>query len=109
MEQSLRIKKANSSEQITESGPDISFALNYFCGYLEKATNEHWNHLKRILRYLKETLELELSFKQRSENKLTVCGYVDLEWANDIEDRKSTTGFFVFANIVVWRSRKHPQ
>ncbi|CAB0007771.1 unnamed protein product [Nesidiocoris tenuis] len=123
IEKNLRLNKAKSDEEKTEepyrqlvgclmylmigSRPDISFALNYFSRYQEYATNEHWTHLKRVLRYLKATNRLGLTFSRNNCENL-IESYVDADWANDFEDRKSVTGFLVnvFGNIVSWGTRK---
>ncbi|BET02421.1 Retrotransposon protein [Nesidiocoris tenuis] len=123
IEKNLRLNKAKSDEEKTEepyrqlvgclmylmigSRPDISFALNYFSRYQEYATNEHWTHLKRVLRYLKATNRLGLTFYRNNCENL-IESYVDADWANDFEDRKSVTGFLVnvFGNIVSWGTRK---
>ncbi|GJQ65659.1 hypothetical protein Trydic_g7747 [Trypoxylus dichotomus] len=44
----------------------------------------------------------------RSKSSTVIDTYVDAEWVNDFDDRKSVTGFFVsvFGNIVSWGTRK---
>ena len=39
---------------------------------------------------------------------LRVEGYTDVDWAGNITDRKSTSGYFTFVggNLVTWRSKK---
>lgn len=48
--------------QYTSQGtrPDITFAVNTVSRYLENPGKEHWSAVKRILRYLKGTLDLKL-------------------------------------------------
>lgn len=49
--------------------------------------------MKRVLRYLKGTNDLKLTYKRCGYNNI-LCGYVDLDWGgNDTNDRKSTTGY----------------
>jgi hypothetical protein len=61
-----------------------------------------------MLRYLKGTSKMSLEYKR--ENGPVLSGFVDADWANDSQDRKSTTGFvlYVYGNPVVWSSRKQP-
>lgn len=89
------------------SRPDMCFALNYFSRFQERPTQNHYNHLKRALRYLKGTVDLKLNYN-RSNNDVPLDGFVDADWANDTADRKSTSGYLfrVFGNIVSWSSRK---
>lgn len=66
----------------------------------------HWQAVKRVLRYLSGTLNYRLCF-YRSGN-LDLAAYSDADWANDIIDRKSYTGFVVKLgnNVINWESRK---
>ena len=41
--------------------PDISFAVNRVCQFLATPTDEHWPAVKRILRYVKGTVNLGLN------------------------------------------------
>ena len=61
---------------------------------------------KRILRYLKGTVNFALKY-QKSECG-TLIGYSDSDWANDPDDRHSTTGnVFLMANgAISWLSKK---
>ena len=39
---------------------------------------------------------------------MKIKGYTDADWAGNITDRRSTSGYFTFVagNLVTWRSRK---
>ena len=41
-------------------------------------------------------------------NHLNIEGYTDADWARNVLDRKSTSGYFTFVggNLVTWRSKK---
>lgn len=88
--------------------PDLSASVNYFSRFQSNATDLHWNGLKRILRYIKGTLNYGL-FYQRFGNGggMTLPGYADADWAGDV-DRKSTSGFLfrVYDATVLWTTRK---
>lgn len=89
--------------------PDLSFATSYLSRYQEGATEEHFNYLKRVLRYLRGTSELKLVYKS-NENSQPISSYVDSDYAGSIEDRKSTTGFIVMVYNcpIMWASKKQP-
>lgn len=89
------------------SRPDISAAVNYFSGFQSCATDIHWSHLKRILRYLRGTVDLKLVFHRDDVNGI-MSGYVDSDWAGNITDRKSVSGyvFKVYSSTVSWATRK---
>jgi transposase InsO family protein len=122
MEPNLRLTRCSESEMTNQpykeligclmyvmltSRPDLCAAVNYFSRFQSCASDEHWNHLKRVLRYIKGSLTMKLVYErhERSEN---IIGYADADWANDIEDRKSITGyvFKVFGSTVSWTTRK---
>ncbi|XP_019189150.1 PREDICTED: uncharacterized protein LOC109183501 [Ipomoea nil] len=65
-----------------------------------------WNMLKRVLRYVKGTLGFGLCI-QKSES-IDIHAFFDLDWAGNLDDRKSTSGFAVYlgSNLVSWTCRK---
>ena len=60
----------------------------------------------RILRYIKSSLGKGLMFSKN--NHLDIEGYTHADWAENISDKKSTSGYFTFigGNLVIWRSKK---
>ena len=86
---------------------DISFATNYFSRFQDRNSNELWTHLKRLLRYLKGTKEVGLWYV-RSADALPLVYYVDTDWAQDMRDRQSISGYLmqVYGNTVLWVTRK---
>lgn len=86
--------------------PDLSVAVNYYSRYQSNATEEQWRGLKRILRYIKGTLDYGL-FYERSSKKEVLVSYADANWATD-RDRKSTSGYIieVYGAVVHWTTRK---
>ncbi|KAL8116422.1 hypothetical protein AgCh_022789 [Apium graveolens] len=75
---------------------------------MEAPTTTHMKAAKRILRYLKGTMDYGLLYHYSNEFKLV--GYCDSDWAGDIDDRKSTTGyvFFIGDTSFSWSSKKQP-
>lgn len=87
--------------------PDLCFPVAYMGRFQQSPTEDHWQALKRIMRYLKGTTAMGLNYKKQNDTRPLV-GYVDADWAADLEDRKSVTGFMfkVFGSTVSWTSRK---
>ena len=87
--------------------PDISVAVNFYSRYQSNAKLIHWKGLKRLLRYIRATLDYGLFFKRGSNPKVPLRVYVDENSATD-NDRKSTTGFLlqVFGSTVIWSTKK---
>ncbi|XP_019051759.1 PREDICTED: uncharacterized protein LOC109114100 [Nelumbo nucifera] len=71
-------------------------------------TIEHWNLVKRILRYLKGTIDFALVF--HPDTCYTDNGYCDADWAGCLDDRCSVGGYAVFlgSNLISWHSHKQP-
>jgi hypothetical protein len=59
----------------------------------------HWNAVKRIISYLSGTPNHELLFKKG--NYIDVIGYSDADFARDVDNRKSTTGY-IFLYCGLW-------
>ena len=89
----------------TRTRPDIAFAVGMCARFSAAPTTQHWTAVKRILRYLKGTLNLGLVYKS-DDNELVA--YSDADWAGDLNDRKSTSGYvFILGGAAIsWKSRK---
>jgi hypothetical protein len=62
--------------------------------------------VKRIFRYLKEIMIYGLWYPRNQNLQLTA--YSDANWANCVDERKSTSGvaFFLGDSLVAWLSKK---
>ena len=88
--------------------PDMSQAVGARSKYCLYTSEAHLIAVKRILCYLKETVNLALKY-EKSVN-VTLVGYSDPDWAGDPDDCHSTTGniFIMAGGAVSWFSRKQP-
>ena len=88
--------------------PDIPQAVGAASKYCSNPSEAHLTAVKRILRYLKETINLGLKYKKPESG--TLVGYSDADFAGDLHDRRSTSGnLFLFARCPVsWYSKKQP-
>ncbi|KAJ6978840.1 hypothetical protein NC653_027111 [Populus alba x Populus x berolinensis] len=84
--------------------PNIAQAVGAASRYMANPSREHWNTIKRILRYIKGTSDAVLCY---GGSKFTVRGHIDLDFAGDLEKRKSTTGyvFIIAGGAVSWVSK----
>ena len=91
---------------MTATRPDIAFAVGYVSRFMENPQAEHWMVVKRIFRYLQGTKSYGLCFK--SGDDVDFLGYSDADWAGDLADRKSTSGyvFILMGAPVSWGSKK---
>jgi hypothetical protein len=64
--------------------------------------------VRRILRYIKHTLQCGIFYEAKSQ--LQVHGYTDVDWAGNVSDRRSTNGFmFSFGSgVISWSIKKQP-
>lgn len=87
--------------------PDLSAAVNFYSKFQSCPTEEHWRHLKRVLRYIRGTLDLGLQF-EGDDNAPMIEAYSDADWGNDTTDRRSLTGyvFRVYGCTTSWLTRK---
>ncbi|CAA7043509.1 unnamed protein product [Microthlaspi erraticum] len=71
-----------------------------------KPKQSHLQAVKKILRYVKGTVNLGIFYSKGSNRNL--AGYCDADWAGCADDRKSTSGgcFFLGNNLIAWLSKK---
>ncbi|KAK3037025.1 hypothetical protein RJ639_031599 [Escallonia herrerae] len=88
--------------------PDILFGVGLVSRYMEAPTTSHLKVAKRILRYIKGTLDYGIMYSSSHDFKLV--GYCDSDWASDKDDQKSTTGFVFYMgnSAFTWNSKKQP-
>ncbi|GMI69275.1 hypothetical protein HRI_000596800 [Hibiscus trionum] len=94
-------------QHICTTRPDIQFFVNKVSQYMQAPRDKYWKAVKRIVRYLKGTIEHGLFF---SNNSLTndLVGYTDSDWGTNVDDKRSTGGHCLFfgGNLVSWCSKK---
>jgi hypothetical protein len=86
--------------------PDISFAVGMVARFMEVPQDVHWTAVKRIFRYLQGTKSHGIRFK--SSGDLDFKYFSDADWAGDVADRKSTSGyvFKLAGGPISWGSKK---
>ena len=85
---------------------DISQAVSVVSRYMHDPGKGHWQAVKWILRYIKNTVDIGLVFEQDKSLGSCVVGYCDSDYAGDLDKRRSTTGYlFTLAKgPVSWKS-----
>jgi hypothetical protein len=91
---------------ITTSHPDIMHVVGMVGRFQSAPKQSHLQAVKRIFRYLKETMTYGLWYPSNQNFQLTA--YSDADWANCVDERKSTSGgaFFLGDSLVAWLSKK---
>ena len=91
---------------LTASRPDILFSVCVCARFQSNPKESHMLAVKRIIRYLKGTINLGLWYSKQSS--LDLIGYTDADYGGCKIDRKSTSGTcqFLGVNLISWHSRK---
>jgi hypothetical protein len=91
---------------LTATRPDMMYVVCLISRYMANPKEEHMQIAKRVLRYLRGTLDFGLFYRRRSASKL--LAYTDSDYARDVDDRKSTSGyvFLLSEAAVCWSSKK---
>ncbi|GJS40356.1 retrovirus-related pol polyprotein from transposon TNT 1-94 [Tanacetum coccineum] len=89
------------------SRPDIVHATCYCARYQAKPTEKHLTAVKRIFRYLKDSINMGLWYPKDTGFELTA--FSDSDHAGCLDSRKSTSGGIQFLGgdkLVSWSSKK---
>ncbi|GJY41156.1 hypothetical protein Tco_0428426 [Tanacetum coccineum] len=91
---------------LTPSRPDIAFATFICARYQARPTDKHLKEVKRIFRYLRQTINMGLWYSKDSGFEL--IAYADADHAGCNDDCKSTSGGIQFLGdkLVSWSSKK---
>ena len=92
------------------SRPNLAYTVAALGRHAARPGTNHLHALNRAFRYLRGTSDLRLVYRRGTPGGTTLQGFVDADWASDINDRKSTSGFvFVLAGAAIsWTSKKQP-
>ena len=98
---------------LCHSRPEISFGVGLVSRYMKSPRQSHLVAAKRILRYLKGTLNHGVLFpthlpNQKEDGILHLVAYSDSDWCGDQVDRRSTMGYVFFLGEAPfsWSSKK---
>ena len=76
---------------LTHTHPDISFVVGLVSWYIQTPHESHSKATKRILRYVCGTVQFGIHYI--SGGTPLLVGFIDSDWDDDPDDRKSTAGY----------------
>ncbi|GKE73055.1 hypothetical protein Tco_1535096 [Tanacetum coccineum] len=91
---------------LTSSRPDLNHVVCLRARYQAKPTEKHLQAVKRIFRYLNETINMGLWYSK--ETDMSLIAYADADHARCYDTRRSTSGSaqFLGDKVVSWSSKK---
>ncbi|GKV35094.1 hypothetical protein SLEP1_g43407 [Rubroshorea leprosula] len=86
--------------------PDISHVVSVVSRYMANPGKGHWEAVKWILRYLRGTVDVGLVYDRSANPSGNVVGFVDFDFADDLDKRRSTTGyvFTLLGCAISWKA-----
>ena len=93
---------------MTATRPDLAYIVTLLSRFMQNPTKMHLLIARRVLRYLKATVDYKLTYV-KSKEPLRIVGHSDSDWAADV-DYQSISGYVFKLNddsaLVSWRSGK---
>ncbi|KAB2602711.1 hypothetical protein D8674_003716 [Pyrus ussuriensis x Pyrus communis] len=91
---------------LSHTMPDIAYAISVVSQFMHSPSDTHIGAVECILQYLKSSPGRGIMFSKNGHCRIE--GYTDADWAMNITDRRSTSGYltFVGGNLVTWLSKK---
>jgi hypothetical protein len=90
--------------------PDITHATNIVARHMSNPSQADMTKVRRIFKYLANARHHGLVYtsNQHHAGVAKIHAYSDADWAGDITDRKSTTGYCTFMNdnLISWTTKK---
>uniref|UniRef100_A0A803LCB7 Uncharacterized protein n=2 Tax=Chenopodium quinoa TaxID=63459 RepID=A0A803LCB7_CHEQI len=108
-----------SLRYLTITRPDIVYGVGPVSRYMETPKESrymetpkelHWCPAKKIVRYIKGTLDYGMFYSYGDEATLYGYSDSDSDWAGAQHERKSTSGyvFYLGSTAITWSSKKQP-
>jgi len=92
---------------LVHTRPDLAYLVGVASRYMEKPTTLHMLVVKKIVRYLRGTVDLGLVYTL-GEKQEEIVGYSDSDNGGDLGGRRSTAGmaFYLNESLITWGSQK---
>ena len=86
--------------------PDLMYVVSLISKFMASPTELYLQAAKKVLRYLKGIVDLEVFYRMESNGEL--IAYTDSDYAGNVDDRKNTNGyvFLISEGVVSWSLKK---
>ena len=78
---------------LTNARPYLSYSVSILSRFMQEPRESQWNSTKKVLRYIQGTKEFGFLYKKYKT--FTFVGYSDANFAGDIDNRTSTSGYLM--------------
>ncbi|XP_071709426.1 uncharacterized mitochondrial protein AtMg00810-like [Rutidosis leptorrhynchoides] len=85
---------AGALQYLTFTRPDITYTVQQLCLFMHDAREPHFSTLKRVIRYVRGTVDNGLQLFSSPTTKL--IAYSDAAWGGCSDTRRSTSGYCIF-------------
>lgn len=94
-------------QYLTLTRPDLTYAVQQACLYMHNPREPHLQFVRRILRYIKGSLDHDLHLSAASSTS-TLTAYSDADCADCPDSHRSTSGYCVYHgdNLISWSSKR---
>ncbi|KAI5332495.1 hypothetical protein L3X38_022624 [Prunus dulcis] len=89
----LALSIVGALQYLTFTRPNFAFSVNQACQFMHNPMESHVVAVKRILRYLKGTIDFRIHFQP---GPLNLQAYSDANRARNPHDRRFVSGFIVY-------------
>ncbi|KAK1628251.1 hypothetical protein QYE76_002566 [Lolium multiflorum] len=95
-------------QYVTLTRPELQYAVQQVCLHMHAPRDPHWAAVKRILRYIRGTMDFGLSL--HASTATDIVAYSDADWAGCPDTRRSTSGYCVYfgPSLISWSSKRQP-
>ncbi|XP_048227237.1 uncharacterized mitochondrial protein AtMg00810-like [Ricinus communis] len=93
---------------LTLTRPYVTFVVGVVSRFMQNLKKPHLEAVRRILKYIRGTLDLGIFYRNGVPCKLE--GYYDADYERDCDTRRSTTGyvFSLGSGVITWCSKRQP-
>jgi hypothetical protein len=87
---------------------DLSYVVRVVSQFMQTPQKPHLDAVRCILRYIKHILQYGIFYEAKSQ--LQVHRYMDVDWAGNVSNRRSISGFMFLlgSGVISWSSKKQP-